>query len=280
MYWKVFTAILIFFVIIKGALSLQAGENQKTPKDMVLILAGEFTMGLPEGTGEPNEHPRHKVYLDAFYIDKYPVTNLEFKKFVDATGYVTEAEKSGGGWGYKGSTFIEVDSINWKDPQGDGKGIRDKMDNPVVLVDWNDANNYAKWAGKRLPTEAEYEKAIRGETATTYFFGDDASQLGDYAWYRDNSESGTHPVGKKKPNPYGLYDIVGNVWEWCQDWYGNRYYAVSPAKNPKGPNRGKERVLRGGSWDDHAVGLCTTSRYFITPDARINNDGFRCAKTP
>jgi len=208
-------------------------------------------MGSPDGIGQSDEQPQHKVYLDAFYIDKYPVTFDQYDKFCAATG---ASKPSDQGW---------------------GRGTR-----PVINVSWYDAQDYAGWVGKRLPTEAEYEKAVRGGTTTRYFFGDDSSHLGDYAWFDDNSGGTTHPVGHKKPNPYGLYDIVGNVWEWCSDWYGDGYYAVSPANNPQGLESGLERksVMRGGSWVDFAHNMCSTNRFGLSPDDRSYTNGFRCAK--
>jgi len=218
--------------------------------EMVLVLAGEFTMGSSVGVGGADEHPQHLVYLDAFYIDKYPVTFDQYDKFCNATG---ASKPSDQGW---------------------GRGIY-----PVINVSWDDAQAYAKWAGKRLPTEAEYEKAVRGGTTTQYFFGDDASQLGDYAWFSDNSGGMTHPVGQKKPNPYGLYDIVGNVWEWCSDWYGEGYYMSSPANNSQGPDSGQYRVLRGGSYQYNSNIVYSAKRFWY-PIQLDEDIGFRCAKNP
>jgi formylglycine-generating enzyme len=279
MNWKVFTVVLGCIVIFGKSTMAQATE---APKIMVLIPAGEFTMGSPKDAGSTDEQPQHKVYLDAFNIDPYPVTNQEFQNFVNATGYVTDAEKNGGGYIYDCSgepLFVIHASANWKDPNGDKKGILDKMDNPVVQVDWYDANAFAKWAGKRLPTEAEYEKAARGKATTLYFFGDNPSPLSAYAWFKDNSVS-THSVGALKPNPYGLYDIVGNVWEWCSDWYDDNYYSASAAKNPQGPTLGKYRVLRGGSWIGNSDYERTADRHSNSPDYRSYNIGFRCVKMP
>ena len=219
-------------------------------KDMALIPAGNFQMGSPDETGDPNEHPQHQVYLNAFYIDKYLVSFDQYDKFCEATGR------------------IKPDDSGW------GRGSR-----PVINVTWEDANSFAQWIGKRLPTEAEYEKAARGGTTTQYFFGDDPSLLGDYAWYHDNSKSMTHPIGEKKPNPFGLYDIVGNVWEWCSDWFSENYYATSPAKDPQGPDGGMMLCLRGGSWNSFADSCRSANRNENIPK-RNNIYGFRCAKNP
>jgi len=225
--------------------------NRVSTSEMVLIPAGEFTMGSPDGVGSPEEHPQHQVYLDAFYIDKNLVTFDQYDKFCEATG------------------VRKPDDERW------GRGTR-----PVISISWDEANAYASWAGKRLPTEAEYEKAARGGTDTPYFFGDGPLLLDDYACYDRTSDGKTQPVGQRKPNPYGLYDMVGNVAEWCSDWYGENYYAVSPAKNPEGPATGTERVLRGGSWWNTADFLTSAQRAATSPEHTYTTNGFRCAKTP
>jgi formylglycine-generating enzyme required for sulfatase activity len=252
---KLFTALWACLALLTGPNALRAED---TPKDMVRIPEGEFIMGSPSETGFAPEHPAHRVYLDAFYIDKYPVTFEQYDKFCEATKRPKPGDE---GWG------------------------RGQM--PVINVNWDDANAYAKWAGKRLPTEAEYEKAARGGRTTEYFWGDKDLQADDYAWYSDNAGKTTHPVGQKKPNPYGLYDIIGNVAEWCSDWYGAGYYAVSPMKNPQGPAQGDgalslswRRVLRGGSWLVNPTNTRPAFRDGFTPDDGQNSTGFRCAKTP
>ena len=193
---------------------------------MVLIPAGEFLMGSPPGGGSSDEHPQHRVYLDAYYIDKYPVTVAQYRKFCEATGreMPSNPEAYTLGWG-------------WQD------------NNPIINVSWEDANAYARYYGNRLPTEAEWEKACRAGSTTKYCFGDDEMALPDYAWYAKNSNRQPHPVGTKKPNAFGIYDMHGNVWEWCADWYDQNYYANSPTNNPKGPVSGQYRVLRGCSFD-------------------------------
>jgi formylglycine-generating enzyme required for sulfatase activity len=264
---------------------------------MVLIPAGEFWMGTesgkPSGGFGGDEYPRHKVWVDAFYMDKNLVSNRQFQDFVEATGYVTDAEKGGGGniivfvkkQGEAGKVEITVDGKQvkaavWKDPQGNGKGIQDKMSNPVVQVSWNDAKAYCKWARKRLPTEAEWERAARGGTETDFFFGDAEGKLGDYAWYGVNSDGRTHPVGQKKPNPFGLYDILGNVNEWCWDWFGLYKVGSGTMKNPQGPESNIVRVQRGGSWPDISFELRAASRSGFEPNSCNDGLGFRCARTP
>ncbi len=229
--------------------------DQKKDKDtdlsqMALIPAGDFMMGSPSGKGNSDEHPQHKVWVSAFYMDKYLVTFDQYDKFCEATG---------------------------RDPAQDNGWGRGK--NPVINIKWGDADAYCRWAGKRLPTEAEWEKAARGGTDTSYFFGEDPGQLKDYAWYADNSNDRVQPVGQKKPNPYGLYDIVGNVWEWVNDYYGQSYYDESPAQNPPGPAGGEYRVLRGGSWNINADYLESAHRGMDEPDHQDTSDGCRCAKS-
>jgi len=243
------------FDLIKTVKSVSPSPSSATAvsktigtSEMVLIPAGEFLMGSPSGDGSDDEHPQHRVYLDAYYIDKYEVTFAQYDKFCEETGRKKPSDE---GWG--------------------------RSNRPVINVSWNDANDYAKWAGKRLPTEAEWEKACRAGSTTKYSFGDNESQLGDYAWYSSNSGSKTHPKGEKKPNAWGIYDMHGNVWEWCSDWYDGNYYKNSPEKNPTGPASGASRVLRGGSWFTNVGRCCSACRFMVNPGFRGCYDGFRCA---
>lgn len=256
---------------MSSAQSREKEKRQALTKDMSLIPAGEFLMGSPEGEGDLNEHPQHKVYLDDFYIDKTEVTNAAFKRFVDATSYITEAEKGGGGWVYK---VGQNSSANWKDPQGNGHDILGILNHPVVQVNWDDADEYYKWAGGRLPTEAEWEKAARGKANTKYSWGDDKSKLSEYAWCDDNSNHQTHTVGQKTPNQYSLYDMNGNVTEWVSDWYAEDYYKNSPGENPKGPDFGSYRVTRGGSWNWTL--MQSADRGYNYPSDSFSTVGFRC----
>jgi formylglycine-generating enzyme required for sulfatase activity len=151
-------------------------------------------------------------------------------------------------------------------------------DYPVVCVTWYGARQYARQYGKRLPTEAEWEKACRGGNSGKYCFGDDEGKLGSYAWYGEEKGS-THPVGQKLANAFGLFDMHGNVWEWCEDWYDSGYYARSLVQNPTGGG-GEYRVLRGGSWYSYAVVCRSADRYGNAPGIRSDDYGFRCAASP
>lgn len=235
-----------------GMLALLAGPGRGFDgNEFSLIPAGEFLMGSPEGEGGSDENPRHSVYLDAYYIGRREITVKQYMKFIKASGRKVRGRR--------------------EKKSGSGDELL-----PVAGVDWNDADAYCRWAGGRLPTEAEWEKAARGGTGTKYSFGDDESGLGGYAWYDVNSNGRARPVGGRKPNQYGLYDMAGNVWEWVADWYADDYYKNSPAKDPKGPDSGSLRVRRGGAWGFSAYYLRAANRNWFFPDDRISSGGFRC----
>ena len=240
---------------------------QKDGSKMVLIPGGSFQMG-DHLDKMANALPVHKVKLDGFYMDSHEITVGQFKRFLKQSGYKPEAVKAG--WDIN-HLWNEVK--NWSPTD----------EHPVIYVSWNDATAYAKWAGKRLPTEAEWEYAARGgRVGKQYPWGDDWGVARDYANYqgtggRDKWDKLTAPVGSFKPNGYSLYDMAGNVWEWCQDWYGSDYYSKSPAKNPPGPGTGKFRVLRGGSWgNSDTINLRVAGRSNDSPGRRSRYIGFRC----
>jgi len=216
--------------------------------EMVRVPAGEFIMGSDSGGAD--EKPVHRVYLDEFFIDKYEVTNEQYLQCVSA-GPCSPNEKYGG----------------FTDPQ-----------QPVVGVDWTQASTYCSWAGKRLPTEAEWEKAARGTDGRTYPWGEgiDCSR----ANYGDCKHGKTKLVGSypSGASPYGAMDMAGNVWEWVADWYDEKYYASSPNQNPKGPSSGSYRVLRGGSWYNGTGDLRSSDRFNNGPVGRYYYRGFRCAR--
>jgi formylglycine-generating enzyme required for sulfatase activity len=253
----------------------ERGFDSKAPRviktrsgvEMVLIRAGWFEMGSEKGSSD--ESPVHRVWVSSFLMDRYEVTQGLYGK------------------------FPLPDPSHFKNPE-----------HPTEQMNWTDAAVYCNersraeglepcyneepWecnfraSGYRLPTEAEWEYACRAGTKTKYFFGNDARKLKDYAWFTENSSKRTHPVGKKKANPWGLYDMYGNVAEWCNDFYSRDYYKGSPEKNPKGPAEGKERVLRGGAWNSRAD-TCRSS--YRVGDPSINDTclasdaiGFRCVR--
>jgi iron(II)-dependent oxidoreductase len=251
----------------------QRGDTWTNPKDhakMVFIPAGEFVMGTTPAQveellrgfpdwkreGFANEQPAHVVYLDAYWIDKTEVTNAQFARFVRETGYKAE-----GGW-----------------QEEDGK-----EQHPAVKVSWNDAVAYAQWAGKRLPTEAEWEKAARGEEGRVWPWGNVWEETRCNFRGRADGYGGTAPVGSfpQGASPYGCLNMAGNVWEWCADWYEADYYGNSPERNPAGPPSGEKRVLRGGSWIISYPNFVRCAyRYSFDPRLGHGSYGFRCAKTP
>jgi formylglycine-generating enzyme required for sulfatase activity len=199
---------------------------------------------------------------------------------VEETGYVTDAEREGWGFVWEGTQYWpRAWGANWRAPRGAGSSIEGKLEHPVVQVSYNDAWVYAHWAGKRLPTEAEWEKASRGTDGRLYPWGNEWDVAKVNSW-----ELGPHtttPVGSYPGgvSPYGAYDMVGNVWEWVADWYHHKYYDWSPQYNPKGPLTGIYRVLRGGCWLNQRYILRCAHRddHVSTPDFRIHLGGFRCA---
>ena len=234
-------------------------------KDMVYIPAGEFLMGCADEDTNPDEKPIHSIYLNAYYIDKYEVTNSHYQQFIKETGHP--------------APFLDTD---WAQPYNwHGVSYPDgRADYPVVLVNWEDAQAYARWAGKRLPTEAEWEKAARGGLVSQKYPAGNTLEL-DHASFDKGllRENSLKPVGIHKPGGFGLYDMAGNVWEWCQDWYDETYYKKSPPKNPPGPAEGAYRVFRGGSWVNEKKFLRCAQRGKNTPDSKSHMVGFRCALT-
>jgi serine/threonine-protein kinase len=274
--------------------------------EMVLVPAGEFSMGsdkdeidrLLQGRTDvkreffDREIPRHRVYLDAFYIDKHEVTNARFQQFVQATGHRTQAEREGSGYVYTGQKWEQVNGANWRAPRGPGSSIASLEQHPVVQVSQEDARAYCSWAGKRLPTEAEWEKAARGTDGQIYPWGNqfDGKRTNfcdtncETSWKDSAANDGyryTAPVGNYESgkSPYGAYDMAGNIWEWAADWYDKNYYRNSPARNPQGPASGDRAVLRGGGSRNNALTVRAPFRDRLAPEYRDGISGFRCAKT-
>jgi len=324
----------------------------ETPRDMVWIPGGTFTMGNRRGAPDKNpehldvipEHRdamlEHKVALDGFWMDTTEVTNRQFKAFVEVTGYVTTAEKNidpgtlpgpvtktellnkegkikacsicfnpefdpkkvdkrAPGWVYRSGIWGPVVGANWRQPEGPGSSIEDRMDHPVVHVSYEDAIAYCKWAGKQLPTEAQWEYAARGGLERkNYPWGNELTPGGQWManiWqgefpYENKEEDGFRfaaPVASFPANGYGLHDMAGNVWEWCADWYRPDYYKDSPHRNPQGPDSGfdpnephiPKRIQRGGSFmcsDNYCIGYSTAARMRGDPETGSFHCGFRC----
>jgi sulfatase modifying factor 1 len=337
----VVSAVVVFAVVRASRPSPTASRNLPpgpAPEGMVWIPGGEFSMGcadprgLPHGgrEGMTDARPIHRVFVDGFWMDKFEVTNDQFARFVAATGYVTVAEHTPRAEDFPGAApqdlvagsivftappqQVPLDNLfrwwryekgaNWRHPQGPSSSIDGRGDYPVVHVAYEDAEAYARWAGKRLPTEAEWECAARGGIAgLTYTWGDELSPGGKWManiWQgrfpvsdtADDGFAGIAPAGQFPPNGFGLYDMAGNVWEWCSDWYRPDAYsdqaAGGVARNPQGPassldpaQPGPARVHRGGSF------LCTEqycTRYMIGTRGKgeissgSNHLGFRCVK--
>jgi formylglycine-generating enzyme required for sulfatase activity len=252
--------------IIKSSGATPAPTGSNSAESVVRIPAGRFQMG----EASESDAPVHEVYISSFYIDKYLVTQQQFEKLM---------HNNPSRW--KG-TNNPVEQVRWSDAvrfcnaRSQLEGLQPCYD----LQSWKcnfDATGY------RLPTEAEWEYACRAGTTTTYFFGDGPAKLGEYAWFDKNAGGRPRPVGQKRPNPWGLFDMCGNVWEWCNDFYGVDYYGTSPRQDPHGPDQGKTKVVRGGAWRFSAENLRSGYRYNENPgysDVCFGYDiyGFRCVR--
>jgi len=293
----------------KGRLERVSGGSTN---GMARLDGGSFLMGTEDDEGFPQdgEGPIREVTVDPFYIDKTHVTNKEFSRFIRATGYTTEAEEYG--WSFVFYLFLQdeevkrasqvvqsapwwipVEGADWAHPEGPGSSVRDRKDHPVVHVSWNDAKAYCEWAGKRLPTESEWEYAARGGLEQKKFpWGDELIPDGKHMcniWqgtFPNNNTAedgfkGTAPVGSFPANGFGLYDTSGNTWEWCHDWFSPDYHIDGPRDNPTGPPEGDARIIRGGSYlchDSYCNRYRVAARTANTPDSSTGNTGFRCVR--
>ncbi len=270
-------------------------KKQSTIDGMIqdFVPAGQFIMG----SDSYNEIMSAPVYLDAYWIDQTEVTNAMFAEFVSATHYHTDAEKSGTGYVYQATSDDSVKTIgaNWQHPHGPASNIKGQEQYPVVQVSWNDAVAYCKWAGRRLPTEAEWEKAARGTDGRLYPWGNQAwtgnlANLMDHQlnpiYTVDDGHAGIAPVGSYPDgaSPYGALDMIGNVSEWVEDWYADAYPQsdqTTPVINPTGPSSGESRVMRGGAWTSNDVNngekRLASHRNYNLPDISADMAGFRCA---
>jgi formylglycine-generating enzyme required for sulfatase activity len=242
---------------------------------MIRIEAGEFLMG--SDAGGDFEQPVHPVHLPTYYMDATPVSNAQFAAFTAATGYVSTAEEQGHAWGLGERGFGDVKGMSWR-----SFATPERDDHPVVMVSWWDAAEFAVWAGKRLPTEAEWEKAARGGLEQAdYPWGDSEAATALAGYGRTPCViPPTSPVGSFPPNPYGLHDMVGTVWQWCADYYDASYYRRSPRGNPTGPDIGELRVRRGAAWNIiQTFRLRCANRGAMHPSTCVSNMGFRCASS-
>lgn len=258
---------------------------------MVFVPEGPFQMGSDEG--EVDERPAHQVYLSGYWIDRPEVSNADYARFAQATGYRTQAERDGTGGGWEDG-WKEVPGADWQHPEGPDANLDGRSEHPVVQVSWEDARAYCEWVGKRLPTEAEWEKAARGADGRRYPWGAEpadgkranaADRNTDFPWRdqgTDDGHAGTAPAAHYPAgaSPYGAADLAGNVWEWVADWYGEGYYEQSPERDARGPEQGRYRVIRGGSWFNPADHLRTSYRNWRDPAYRRYHLGFRCARDP
>jgi formylglycine-generating enzyme len=276
---------------------------------MVRLDGGPFLMGTESNEGFPadGEGPVRKVTVDAFYIDSHPVSNEQFREFVRATGYQTESERFG--WSFVFHKHVpqelvsqralgtewwcKIDGSNWSRPEGLDSTIDSRLEHPAVHISWNDAAEYAEWAGKRLPTEAEWEYASRGGLEQkTYPWGDELTPDGKHRcniWqgefpHVDTGEDGFTSVGPAAafpPNGYGLFGITGNAWEWCSDWFDPAYHVTATRTNPIGPPEGSAKVMKGGSYLCHRS-YCNryrvAARTSNTPESATTNISFRCVR--
>lgn len=304
------------FTLIEAPAMARAYCNGPSTDGMIRLDGGTFLMGYegPEAGKEDGEGPVREVQLKPFWLDVTAVTNEQFEQFVDATGHVTESERFGWAFVFIGQLpqskqrklkssqtvpglqwWYAIEGAYWRKPEGPGSNIKKRMDHPVVSVSWNDAKAYAQWAGKRLPTEAEWEYAARGPHEQKMFpWGNNLEPGGKHrcnVWQGDfpskntaaDGYAWTAPARSFRKSEWGFYNMIGNVWEWVDDWFSPSWHADATPDtriNPAGPSSGETRVMKGGSFLCHES-YCNRyrlgARSANTPDAAATNLGFRCA---
>ena len=286
-------------------------EEEVPQNELVFIQGGVFKMGLDKAIiSSDGETPSRLVHITSFYMDKYEVSNSEFAEFVKDTNYVTETETFGNSFVVEyflsnetqaeitqavanAPWWLPVEGASWKNPEGKRSDIKDRMSHPVVHVSWNDANTFCKWAGKRLPTEAEWEYAAKSGLKDRLFpWGNNPLPHGEH-WMNiwqgvfphnntmEDGYAGTAPVDSYPPNKFGLYNMVGNVWEWVSDWWTVNH-SDKEQTNPIGPPKGTDKVKKGGSFlchKDYCYRYRCAARSQNTPDSSASNLGFRCVKS-
>jgi len=295
-YLPIALVMLALIIVVVGCGSVTQ-EQQKVFTNsigmkLVYIHPGEFLIGSPSEQidQDSDEGSQHRVRIsEGFYMGIHEVTRGQFSAFVQDSGHKTDVEKEGWAYAWKGSSWDKVKGASWRNP-----GFSQQDNHPVVCVSWNDAKVFCEWLSRkenttyRLPSEAQWEYTCRAGTQTQYSFGDADEDLYKYGNYADSSTSFpwrdkghndgskfTGPVGSMKPNPFCLYDMHGNVWEWCADWHDKDYYSKSPGVDPTGPTSGEAHVLRGGSWYDDPWICRSAIRGRITPLSLRKSHGFR-----
>jgi formylglycine-generating enzyme required for sulfatase activity len=287
-------------LIAAGEFKMGSGESAEAT---AAFFNKAYAADLRKANFFKDEHPQHRVRITKpFYLGAYHVMRGQFRQFVKDTGYKTDAEKGANsgayGWNPDKKKFEFNKKYSWRNT-----GFEQTDEHPVVNVSWNDAVAFCKWLSRkegktyRLPTEAEWEYACRAGTTTRYYSGDDPETLAragnvadatakvKFPDWKETIEASdgyvfTSPVGSFQPNAFGLYDMHGNAWQWCMDWYGKKYYAKSPADDPIGPDSGDSRVVRGGSWNSRPNFARSSIRAGNSPDNRNFDAGFRVARAP